>query len=74
MSADELQRLFPSYRDEAKQMVVDTMQSAATITISRPQWGAFINQMDADIIRDDLTANQALDDVIRRLPALSAQV
>ena len=55
-------------------MVVDATQNAAYVTMNRPQWEAFTNQMDAAIIRDDLTANQTLDDVIRRLQALRAQV
>ena len=74
LTADELQLLFSSYRDEAAQMVVDTMQSAAYVTIDRPQWGAFVNQLDAGIIRDDLSANEALTALIHRLEALGAQI
>ena len=74
MSPGELQRLFPSYRDDAAQMVVDTMQNASYVTIDRPQWGAFVNQLDAGIIRDDLSANEALTALIHRLQDLGAQV
>ena len=55
-------------------MVVDIMQSASYVTISRPHWGAFINQLDAGIIRDDLSANEALTALIHRLQDLGAQV
>ena len=50
------------------------MQSASYVTISRPQWGAFVNQLDAGIIRDDLSANEALTALIHRLQDLGAQV
>ena len=66
--------LFPTYRDDAAQMVVDTMQNASYVTIDRPQWGAFVNQLDAGIIRDDLSANEALTALIHRLQDLGAQV
>ena len=74
LTPTELQRFFSSYRDEAAQMVVDTMQNASYVTIDRPQWGAFVNQLDAGIIRDDLSANEALTALIHRLQDLGAQV
>ena len=39
MSPGELQRLFPTFRDDAAQMVVDTMQNASYVTIDRPPMG-----------------------------------
>ena len=74
LTPDDLQRLFAGYSDEAAQMVVDIMQSASYVTISRPQWGAFINQLDAGIIRDELSANKALTNLTHRLKDLGAQV
>ena len=74
LEPDALRRLFPSYGDEAARMVVDIMQSANYVTVDRPQWGAFVNQLDAGIIRDDLSANEALTDLIHRLEELGARV
>jgi len=71
---EELKRLFVSYSDEAAQMVVDIMQSANYVTVDRPQWGAFINQLDAGIIRDELSAKEALTNLTHRLEELGAQV
>ena len=55
-------------------MVVDIMQSANYVTIDRPQWGAFVNQLDAGIIRDQLSANEALTNLTHRLEELGARV
>ncbi len=69
-----LRRLFPAYSDEAAQMVIDIMQTANFVTIDRPQWGAFVNQLDAGIIRDELSANESLTNLTHRLQELGAQV
>ncbi len=74
LEPDQLQRLLASYSDEAAQMVVDIMQTANYVTIDRPQWGAFVNQLDAGIIRDELSANEALTNLTQRLEELGAQV
>ena len=74
LEPDQLQRLFASYSDEAAQMVVDIMQTANYVTIDRPQWGAFVNQLDAGIIRDELSANEALTNLTQRLQELGARV
>ena len=74
LEPDQLQRLFASYSDEAAQMVVDIMQSANFVTVDRPQWGAFVNQLDAGIIRDELSANEALTNLTHRLEELGARV
>ncbi|MCY3749404.1 MAG: hypothetical protein OXG64_08930 [Chloroflexi bacterium] len=74
LSPDELRHLFAGYSEEAAQMVVDIMQTATYITVDRPQWGAFVNQLDAGIIRDDLSANEALSALIQRLEALGARI
>ena len=74
LEPDQLQRLFASYSDEAARMVVDIMQSANYVTIDRPQWGAFVNQLDAGIIRDELSAHEALTNLIHRLEELGARV
>ena len=74
LTPEELRRLFVSYSDEAAQMVVDIMQTANYVTIDRPQWGAFVNQLDAGIIRDELSANESLTNLTHRLQELGAQV
>ena len=74
LTPEELRRLFVSYSDEAAQMVVDIMQTANYVTIDRPQWGAFVNQLDAGIIRDELSANESLTNLTNRLQELGAQV
>ena len=50
------------------------MQSANYVTIDRPQWGAFVNQLDAGIIRDKLSATEALTNLTHRLQELGARV
>ncbi|MDE2920537.1 MAG: hypothetical protein OXR64_11950 [Chloroflexota bacterium] len=74
LTPEELKRLFVSYSDEAAQMVVDIMQTANYVTVDRPQWGAFVNQLDAGIIRDELSANEALTNLTHRLEELGARV
>jgi hypothetical protein len=73
-SAEDLQRRFPSYRDDEAQMVVDLMQNASYVRLRRAEWGAFIAEVDAGIILEELSAPEALDGVVRRLEELGARV
>ena len=73
-SAQDLELRFPAYRDDEAQMVVDLMQNASYVTLSRAQWGAFIKEVDAGIILEGLSASEALDAVVRRLEELGARV
>lgn len=73
-SAEDLQRRFPSYRDDEAQMVVDLMHNASYVRLSRAEWGAFIAEVDAGMILEGLSAQEALDGVARRLEELGARV
>lgn len=73
-SAQDLKLRFPAYRDDEAQMVVDLMQKASYVTLSRAQWGAFIRELDAGIIMEGLSAQEALDGVARRLEELGARL
>ena len=74
VSAAELQAIAPVYRDDEAQMVVDLMESASYVRLTRPQWGAFINAVDAGIIREELSALDALEAVVHQLEAAGARV
>ncbi len=73
-SAEDLQRRYPSYRDDEAQMVVDLMHNASYVRLSRAEWGAFIAEVDSGIILEELSAEEALDGVARRLEELGARV
>ena len=73
-SAQDLKLRFPSYRDDEAQMVVDLMHNASYVTLSRAQWGAFVNEVDAGVILEGQSASQALDAVARRLEEMGARV
>ena len=74
ISAAELQAIAPEYRADEAQMVVDLMESASYVRLTRPQWGAFINAVDAGIIREELSALEALEAVVHQLEATGARV
>ena len=74
VSAEELQRRFPWYRADEAQMVVELMGKASYVGLSRAAWGAFIAEVDAAIIVDRVSAQEALDEVRRRLEELGARV
>ena len=55
-------------------MVVDLMHNASYVRLSRAEWGAFIAEVDSGIILEELSAEEALDGVARRLEELGARV
>ncbi|MDE2868475.1 MAG: extracellular solute-binding protein [Chloroflexota bacterium] len=67
VSAETLQQGFPWYRDDEARMVVELMERAAYVRLSRAAWGAFIKEVDAAIILDEVSAEEALDGVRRQL-------
>ncbi len=73
-SAEELQQRFPWYREDEARMVVELMGKASYVGLSRAAWGAFITEVDAAIIVDRVSAQEALDGVARRLEELGARV
>ena len=74
VSAEDLQQGFPWYREDEARMVVDVMERAEYVRLSRAAWGAFITEVDAAIILDGVSAEEALDGVARRLEELGARV
>ena len=50
------------------------MERAEYVRLSRAAWGAFIKEVDAAIILDEVSAEEALDGVRRRLEEMGARV
>ncbi len=74
VSAEDLQRGFPWYRDDEARMLVELMERASYVTLSRAAWGAFIAEVDAAIILKGVSAQEAVDGVARRLEEMGARV
>ena len=74
VSAEDLQQGFPWYREDEARMVVELMERAEFVRLSRAAWGAFIKEVDAAIMLDEVSAEEALDGVARRLEELGARV
>ena len=74
VSAEDLQQGFPWYREDEARMVVDVMERAEYVRLSRAAWGAFITEVDAAIMLHGVSAEEALDGVARRLEELGARV
>ena len=74
VSAEDLQQGFPWYRDDEARMVVELMERAEYVRLSRAAWGAFIKEVDAAIMLEGVSAEEALDGVRRRLEELGARV
>ena len=55
-------------------MLVELMERASYVTLSRAAWGAFIAEVDAAIILDGVSAQEALDGVAQRLEEMGARV
>lgn len=73
VSAQDLKLRFPAYREDEARMVVELMEKAAYVRLSRAAWGAFIAELDAAIMLDGVSAEEALDGVARRLQELGAR-
>ncbi len=73
VSAEDLQQGFPWYREDEARMVVELMERAEFVRLSRAAWGAFIKEVDAAIMLDEVSAEEALDGVARRLEELGAR-
>ena len=71
--AEALQQGFPWYRDDEARMVVELMERAEYVRLSRAAWGAFIAEVDAAIMLEGVSAEEALDGVRRRLEELGAR-
>ena len=54
-------------------MVVELMERAEYVRLSRAAWGAFIKEVDAAIMLEGVSAEEALDGVRRRLEELGAR-
>ncbi|MCY3959860.1 MAG: hypothetical protein OXG65_16435 [Chloroflexi bacterium] len=74
VSAETLQQGFPWYRDDEARMVVELMERAEYVGLSRAAWGAFMEKVDAALMLDGVSTEEALDGVTRRLEELGARV
>jgi ABC-type glycerol-3-phosphate transport system substrate-binding protein len=72
MSVADLQTLDPFFRDGEAQMVVDLLDNATYITLTRREQGVLRNTLDGGVVLNDLSPREALDEALLQLDALKA--
>ncbi len=73
MSVAELQTLVPFLRDGEAQMVVDLLEDATYITLTRREQGVLRNTLDGGVVLNDQSPREALDEALLQLHALKAE-
>ena len=72
MSVADLQTLDPFFRDGEAQMVVDLLENATYIALTRREQGVLRNTLDGGVVLNDLSPREALDEALLQLDALKA--
>ena len=68
---EELRTIAPALLDEELQMIVDLMAGASYVRLSRQERGVLTNAIDAGIVLEGISAQEALLDAATNLQILA---